>query len=229
MAEFVVPEAVRAVVFDVGETLVNETRAWAALADQAGVTQLTLFGALGALIERGEDHRLVWELLGVDKPRKEVTLEAIDFYPDAISCLERLGQAGYLIGLAGNQPVPAQIALSGLGLPVDFVRSSAIWGIEKPSQAFFKKVTAETSLSPEQILYVGDRLDNDVLPAKLAGMRTVFLRRGPWGYIHAQCEETARADARIDSLDELIANTQAWRDVTPPAHAPSCPISAPNL
>jgi hypothetical protein len=45
------------VVFDVGETLVDETRAWSEAADAVGVTALTLFGAFGALIERRADHR----------------------------------------------------------------------------------------------------------------------------------------------------------------------------
>jgi hypothetical protein len=45
---------IEVVVFDVGETLVDETRAWSEQADAAGVPRLTLFGALGALIERGE-------------------------------------------------------------------------------------------------------------------------------------------------------------------------------
>jgi beta-lactamase superfamily II metal-dependent hydrolase len=57
-------EPIRAVVFDVGETIVDETRAWSQLADPAGVTRLTLVAALGALIERGDDHR-----------RKEITLK----------------------------------------------------------------------------------------------------------------------------------------------------------
>ena len=59
VTDLVIPPVVRAVVFDVGETLVDETRAWSALADRVGVTRLTLFAALGALIERNEDHRLV--------------------------------------------------------------------------------------------------------------------------------------------------------------------------
>jgi hypothetical protein len=46
-------------------------------------------------------------------------------------------------------------------------------------------------------------VDNDILPAKLAGMVTVFLRRGPWGVIHARRPEAAQADIRIDSLAEL--------------------------
>jgi len=58
-------------------------------------------------------------------------------------------------------------------------------------------------LPTEEIAYVGDRVDNDVLPAKAAGMTAVFVRRGPWGYVHAGWPEAARADARIDSLADL--------------------------
>lgn len=82
-----IPPVVRAMVFDVGETLVDETRAWSALADRVEVTRLTLFAALGALIERDEDHRLVWDLLGVDRPANDGQIEAVDFYPDALPCL----------------------------------------------------------------------------------------------------------------------------------------------
>ena len=60
---------IEVVVFDVGETLVDEEhRAWSEQADAAGVPRLTLFGALGALIERGEHHRDVWSLLGIEAP-----------------------------------------------------------------------------------------------------------------------------------------------------------------
>jgi FMN phosphatase YigB (HAD superfamily) len=54
-----------------------------------------------------------------------------------------------------------------------------------------------------EIAYVGDRLDNDVLPAKAAGMFAIFIRRGPWGYLHATRPEASEADARIESLLEL--------------------------
>lgn len=203
VADLVVPPVVRAMVFDVGETLVDETRAWSALADRVGVTRLALFAALGALIERGEDHRLVWDLLGVDRPPSDGKIEAVDFYPDALPCLRAVRQAGYTVGLAGNQPAGAEEALGRLGLPVDFIASSARWSVEKPSPLFFDRVSAEVGLRPEQVAYVGDRLDNDVLPAKAAGMFAVFIRRGPWGHLHAHRAEAALADARIDSLGEL--------------------------
>lgn len=54
---------IRAVVFDVGETLIDETRIWAAWADWYGVPHLTLFGVLGGLIARGEDHRKLFEIM----------------------------------------------------------------------------------------------------------------------------------------------------------------------
>lgn len=76
------------VVFDVGETLVDETRIWSLLADRASVTRLTLFAALGWLIAEDSDHRLVWDLLGVKPPSTGgIAIERSDIYPDAPACL----------------------------------------------------------------------------------------------------------------------------------------------
>ena len=49
--------------------------------------------------------------------------------------------------------------------------------------AFFDKLIEVSGHSPEEIAYVGDRLDNDIAPAAGAGLATVWIRRGPWGYI----------------------------------------------
>jgi FMN phosphatase YigB (HAD superfamily) len=54
-----------------------------------------------------------------------------------------------------------------------------------------------------RIAYVGDRLDNDALPARAAGMIAVFLRRGPRGWMPAEQPEIARAHLRLDSLATL--------------------------
>lgn len=190
-------------VFDVGETLVDETRAWWVQAEAVGVTPLTLFAALGALIERGEHHRRVWEMLGVDPPLKPPEILPEDFYPDAIPCLQVLAGAGLTIGLAGNQPANAEAALTSQGLPVSFIASSARWDVEKPSPDFFARVIDEAGVAPDQIAYIGDRVDNDVLPARDAGMFAVFLRRGPWGYLHARRPDVSAAHAAIDSLSQL--------------------------
>ncbi|TSI11726.1 hypothetical protein FO013_21720 [Brevibacterium aurantiacum] len=50
--------------------------------------------------------------------------------------------------------------------------------MEKPFPLFFEKVIEAAEVSAERVLYVGDRLDDDVLPAQRAGMRAALLIRG---------------------------------------------------
>lgn len=206
--------SIKAVFFDVGETLVDETRSWGAWADFLGVPRLTFFACLGAVIGRGEHHRRVFDLvapgLDLEKARLEKrergfaeTFEAADFYPDAIPCLHDLKSRGLTIGLSGNQPAQAEDVLREMGLPVDLIASSSSWGLEKPDPRFFQKIIEITGFSPSQIAYVGDRLDNDVLPALEAGLVSIFIRRGPWGFLHANRPEVSRAHIRLESLAEL--------------------------
>ncbi|HWA62524.1 MAG TPA: HAD family hydrolase [Caulobacteraceae bacterium] len=205
---------VKAVVFDVGETLVDETRNWGEMADWLGVPRFGFFAAMGAVIERDLHHRQVFELVAPGRDMEAVfadrraagwryRFEPGDFYPDAIPTLQALRDAGLRIGLAGNQPEEAEGALADAKVPADFIASSARWGVEKPSPAFFGKVVEAAGVAAGEIAYVGDRLDNDVLPAAAAGMTAVFIRRGPWGLIHATRPEAAQATHRIESLAEL--------------------------
>ncbi|HEY1797765.1 MAG TPA: HAD family hydrolase [Stellaceae bacterium] len=205
---------IRLVVFDVGETLVDETRMWGEWADWLGVTRLAFFAALGAAIAARKHHREVYEIVrpGIDIARERAArgegmtrIETRDLYPDAVPCLARLCAAGYRIGLAGNQPADAEVQIRALGLAVDFVASSARWGVEKPDPEFFRRIVAESGVAPAEIAYIGDRLDNDIMPAIGAGMAGIFLRRGPWGVIHAGWPELARARLRLETLDELPA------------------------
>jgi FMN phosphatase YigB (HAD superfamily) len=59
-------------------------------------------------------------------------------------------------------------------------------------------VTIERS-QPDEVAYVGDRVDNDVLPALTAGLRAVHAQRGPWGRL----QRTPDGVPAIDSLAEL--------------------------
>ena len=131
---------VRAVVLDVGETLVDETRAWTQVAHEVGVTPLALMGVLGALAERDEPHARVWEVLGVPRPATAATIEPGDLYPDALPALRALRRAGYVVGIAGNQPAGAEAQLRAAGADLDLVASSARWGVTKPDPAFFARL-----------------------------------------------------------------------------------------
>jgi len=202
---------VRAVCFDIGETLIDETRQWGEWADFLGVPRLTLFATLGMTMWRGQSHRRVFELFRPDldlatalRQRKALgwrnDFVAGDLYPDAVPCLLALRERGIRVLVAGNQPFEAEAALARLGLPADVIASSAGWGVAKPDAGFFAKVIEAAGEPAHRIAYVGDRLDNDVLPARAAGMLTVLLRRGPWGWMHAEHADVALADLRLDDL-----------------------------
>jgi HAD superfamily hydrolase (TIGR01549 family) len=195
---------IKAVFFDVGETLINETRQWAAWAEALEVSTLTLFGVLGGCIAQGLHHRTALERIRPDYPdiAPQYFFDADDLYPDARACLHTLKNQGFFIGLAGNQPEECHALLYSLELPVDFVASSSAWGIEKPSSAFFQRICDATNLLPAQIAYVGDRLDNDIFPALELGMCAVFLKRGPWAYLQQHWDIPSSVQ-KIDSLLEL--------------------------
>ncbi len=186
--------ALRAVVFDVGETLIDETGMWERAADAAGVPRFTLMGVLGGLAARGEHHRGVWELLGVEPAASSWSPD--DFYPDALPCLRKLRAHGLLVGAAGNVPLGHEEPLRE---HVDVLGSSGLWGVEKPAAAFFERIAVEAACTPDEIAYVGDRVDNDIEPALAAGMVAVHVRRGPWGLLHAPPSEAMS----IESLVEL--------------------------
>ena len=161
--------------------------------------------ALGLwLIARGRDHREMWDELGIDRPRYWPEHAASDLYPDAAEFLKDLRRLGITVGIAGNQPERTESLLKDMGLPADFVASSTGWGVEKPSPEFFTKLVDVCGCAPEQVLYVGDRVDNDIVPAADAGLLTCHIRRGPWGVIQSQRPEARTATMRVESLAELF-------------------------
>jgi FMN phosphatase YigB (HAD superfamily) len=154
--------ALSVVVFDVGETLVDEATTY----------------------ER-------WEAEGAT----EFVFADRDLHGDALACLEALRARGFRLGAAGNMYAHHEDFLRP---HVDFVGSSERWGVQKPDAGFFAHVVAEAAAPAEEILYVGDRVDNDVLPALAAGLRAVRIRRGA----HADVE-SPDGIVTIGSLDEL--------------------------
>ncbi|HET7030889.1 MAG TPA: HAD family hydrolase [Candidatus Limnocylindrales bacterium] len=207
----------RAVVFDIGETIVDETRAWSSWADWLGIPRMTFLAVCGAVIARGElDHREPLRIFrpGIDlreerRRRAEAGVSddviAADLYPDAVACLRAIHDAGYRIGLAGNQPARTETVLAELGLPLDLLASSESLGVQKPDPRFFAKIAEALDLPPAEIAYVGDRLDNDVRPAAAAGLQAIFIRRGAWAWIQQPSGSPPEAALTVESLAELPA------------------------
>ncbi len=154
--------ALTVVVFDVGETLVDERTTYTR-----------------------------WEAEGVTT----FVLAEQDIHADALPCFAALRALGLRLGAAGNMH---SVHEDFLRPHVDFVGSSERWGVEKPDLGFFAHVVEAAGAPADEILYVGDRVDKDVLPALAAGLHAVRIRRG----VHADVESPA-GTITIGSLDEL--------------------------
>jgi FMN phosphatase YigB (HAD superfamily) len=205
---------IAAVFFDVGETIVDETREFGAWADWLGVPRHTFSAVFGAVLARGLDHRAAFRVF---RPEIDLARErrrraeagvpegftADDLYPDARPCLTALRAQGVRVGLAGNQPARVEAVLHALELDVDVIATSEGWGVAKPSPAFFDQVIVEARCPAGELLYVGDRLDNDVAPAQAAGIRTALIRRGPWAWILTDSAISSHCLFHLDSLAQL--------------------------
>ena len=194
--------SVRAVFFDVGETLVDEERWWRQLCERAGLQPHVVWAALGVTIERGEEHSELWSHLGIDRPDgwwEEIEYRLEDLYPDATPCLEALRSAGLRVGIVGNQSATLERWARSAELPADVISSSASLGVRKPDPQFFAGIVELAECAPAEVAYVGDRVDNDVLPARDAGLVAIHIRRGPWGRL----QRTPSGVPAIDSLAEL--------------------------
>jgi FMN phosphatase YigB (HAD superfamily) len=201
--------ALKAVVFDVGETLVDEERWWRRLADREGLQAHVVWAALGVTIERGEEHTALWGHLGIEKPPRwwdEIPYSLEDLYPDALDCLHRVRELGLRVGVVGNQTEALESWAREAALPADVISSSASLGVRKPDLAFFGCVVELMGCDAGEVAYVGDRVDNDVLPAAAAGLVAVHVRRGPWGRLQRTPPEATLGLDDLASLPHALAS-----------------------
>ncbi|MEX1072565.1 MAG: HAD family hydrolase [Chloroflexota bacterium] len=210
----------RWVVLDVGETIIDETRVWSLWADVLGIPHLTFMAAFGATLAFGGEHQDTFDRFGGTDwrqrwPEHEALyggFKAEDLYPDAIPAIDELRAAGYRVAVIGNQPAIRTAQLRALGVDADVIAMSEEMGVAKPSPEFFTR-TLELigSPGPGSVAYVGDRVGNDVLPATAAGMRAIWIRRGPWGVIE-QLPDGMEPALVVNSLAELADRIgEAWR------------------
>ncbi|MCE4946789.1 HAD family hydrolase [Streptomyces noursei] len=206
---------IRTVAFDVGETLIRDDRGWGAWADWLGVGRHTLSALVGAVVAQGRDNadalRLVRPGIDIEAERAAMQraghgefLDESDLYPDVRPALSALQRSGVRVVVAGNQTARAGELLRALDLPVDALATSGEWGVAKPAPEFFARTVELAGVPAGEVLYVGDHPQNDVGPARAAGLRTAHLRRGPLGHLWATSDEARTADWQVQSLTELV-------------------------
>ena len=139
---------------------------------------------------------------GVTLPEWDNSLEKL--YDASRNVIEAL-YGKYKLGIIANQTLGTQGRIDswGIGKYFDVVMASAEAGCAKPDPRIFSMALQKANCEPAEAIMVGDRLDNDIIPAKKLGMKTVWVRQG---YAIYQCidDESKRPDYIVDSIEELV-------------------------
>lgn len=200
-------QEIKWIFFDVGTTLVDETEAYNhRIRDAIAGTDITF--------EQFQEKRIFFA-----KQNLKGDLEAIKYfgltktpwhkedevtYPDAEDVLKYLSSQGYKIGVIANQSPGTATRLEKWGLLkyIDVVAASAELGVVKPDRAIFDKAFEMVGCTAQEAVMIGDRLDNDISPAKKLGMKAIWIRQGFAIYQNPENAEY-QPDYIVDSLSEL--------------------------
>ncbi|MBD9048524.1 MAG: HAD family hydrolase, partial [Ruminococcus sp.] len=124
-------------------------------------------------------------------------------YPEAEECLRNLSKK-YKIGIIANQVFGSEERLEKIGLLkyINLVVASAEEGVAKPDLRIFEIALSKADCKAVESVMVGDRLDNDIVPANKIGMKTVWIRQG-FGGLAMPVSDDERADYTISNLRGL--------------------------
>ena len=138
---------------------------------------------------------------GVNVPAWRHDLEVL--YPDSKEVLQRLSQK-YKIGIIANQDFGTEQRLTDFNVHqyINLVIASAEEGVAKPDLRIFQIALARADCKPEEAVMVGDRIDNDIIPANKIGMTTMWIKQGFGSYAEPKTVEE-QSDYIVNSLAEI--------------------------
>jgi len=118
-------------------------------------------------------------------------------FPEVDEVLGELRARGYLMGVVSNWDSRLLSICESLGITrqMEFILASAPAGVEKPDPRIFRMALSLAGVAPERAIHVGDDYEADVLGARGAGIRALWLARDG---------ETAEGEAPLRSLAELL-------------------------
>ena len=209
--------------FDLGNTLISEEAAWESRIQQL-VRSLERHGrrcsledVRSAFREASTEFatrliaRVIEKLSDDPEHRKLVLAEAR--YPKELEApyqgvdqtLRALSSC-YNIGVIANQPVGTAERLTKWGLMpfISICLSSAEEGLEKPDPAIFEFALSRAGCAPRQAVMIGDRLDNDVRPAKRLGWQTIRVTQG-FHRFQSPRDSLDEADLTVANVNVLVS------------------------
>lgn len=204
---------IETIYFDLGYTLVDETAAWqkrcaeqCALrkADGNRISPQTLWHNIEiASAKRAKSpYRAAAQELGFDVV---IPYDSGDekIYPETAAVLKKLKER-YRLGILANQADGMCERLEKFGIREFFyiIISSFDYKLNKPNVKLFDIAAQKAQCKPDRIAMIGDRLDNDIAPAKSIGWKTVWIKQG-FGAFQSPIDSHDTPDFIVHSLSEL--------------------------
>ena len=194
--------------FDIGTTLIDETEAYShRIRDAIEGTDITF--------EEFNEKRIEFAKQNLKGDLEEIKFFGLDKtvchkedekpYPDAERVLKYLVKKKYKIGIIANQSAGTKERLENWGLLqyIDVVMASAEEKVAKPDKEIFLRALKRAGCAARNAVMIGDRLDNDIFPAKKVGMKTIWVKQGMAAYGSPK-KEAETPDHTIDKISELM-------------------------
>jgi putative hydrolase of the HAD superfamily len=192
--------------FDLGSTLIGETAAYARrireTVDGSPVTVPEFEAAFKDFSAQGFDgYAAAAAQFGLSKAPWHTEEEFP--YADVEAVLRALRRRGYRLGVIANQQIGTERRLLEWNLLqfFDVIAASAEVGAAKPDHGIFLWALRHADCAPQNAAMIGDRIDNDILPAKALGMKTVRILSGPSASYRPADDP---ADRTVPSLPDLL-------------------------
>ncbi|MBP5554827.1 MAG: HAD family hydrolase [Lachnospiraceae bacterium] len=199
-------DGVKWLFFDIGSTLVDESLVYeyrfGGLAEKSGKSTEYIYDkAMEFYRQNKKGDKEVASLLGVEMSGWDTTRERL--YPDTEEVLTALHEK-YNIGIIANQMYGTEDRLEAFGIRkfIDVVVASAEEGTQKPDRKIFDIAFERAGCTPEEAVMIGDRIDNDIVPAKKLGMKTIWIKQGFGRFWQLSEEEIP--DCEVSCLTDLL-------------------------
>ncbi len=192
--------------FDLGSTLIDETDCINDRIEQIySFTKISKNNIRNRMYELSNNSSIPLKIIakenGVDNLVWDSSLEKL--YPGVSNILKKLSQK-YKIGIIANQPFGTDDRLKEWNIYeyFDVICASAEEKCAKPDLKLFEIALAKADCAPDNAVMIGDRIDNDIIPAGQLGMKTVWIKQGLSKYY--KNESKFIPNVIVNSLDELL-------------------------
>ncbi len=169
--------------------------------------QVSLFEDAFAAIGYALPRDLLTEVAEIDHDSFSRSLTAPD---DTIRTLERLRSMGLKLGVVSNlsllgHKIRADLSALGIGAYLDAAAFSSEIGVRKPDRRIFLHALEAMDSQPAHTVFVGDRVNDDIVGAQGVGMRTILTRE-----FRQEDPGEIRPDAIVERLIDVPDIIARW-------------------